>query len=110
MYSLAAPLAGRFDVVAPSAFMVGASVADNDPHLALPDRPGDPVARLYCRVDDAERARFDQQFPPQHPGQIGYATVRLWPRAWALLGILGLVAAVAAAVRARPRAGTVADR
>lgn len=101
VYSLASPLATPFDVVAPDGLVVGASRADTDPHLALAGVPGDPVARLYCQVADSERARFDQQFPPLHPSQLGYDTVRFWPRAWAGLGILGLLAAIGAALRPR---------
>ncbi len=108
VYSLAAPLPVPFDVVAPEPFLVGARRDDTDPHLALRNAPGDPVARLYCQVEDSERARFDQQFPPLHPSQLGYDTLRLWPRAWAGLGLVGLVAAVGNAMR--PRAGKVADR
>ena len=74
-------------------------MADIDSHLSLPDRPGDPVARLYCRVDNAERVRFEQLFPPQHPRQIGYSAIQAWPRVWAFLGFLGLLVSVAAAVR-----------
>ncbi len=111
VYLLATPLSGRFDVVAPGPFMVGASVADTDSRLSLPDRPGDPVARLYCRVDNAERVRFEQQFPPQHPSQIGYSAIQAWPRVWAFLGFLGLLVSVAAAVRPlRPTRRKVADR
>ncbi|HEX7276334.1 MAG TPA: glycosyltransferase family 39 protein [Acidimicrobiales bacterium] len=102
VYSLAAPLRVPFAVVAPEPFLVGASRADTDPHLALPGGTGDPVARLYCQVDDPERARFDQQFPPLHPRQIGYSAVQAWPRAWAGLGMVGLAAAVGNALR-RPR-------
>ncbi len=106
VYTLASPLTAPFEVVAPTgALVVGASRADTDPHLALVGTAGDPVARLYCQVRDSERARFDQQYPPLHPSQVGYDTVRLWPRAWAVLGILGLVATAGAAVRA-----TVSDR
>ena len=102
VYSLAAPLSGRFDVVAPEGFLVGSSVADTDPHLAFPSASGDPVARIYCQVADSERQRFQQQFPPLHPSQLTYDGVRLWPRVWAGLGIVGLVAAVGFALR-RPR-------
>jgi hypothetical protein len=110
VYSLATPLSAPFDVVAPESFMVGASLADTDSHLALSAGTGDPVARLYCRVDDAERVRFDQQFPPLHPRQIGYSTVRLWPRAWAVLGILGLLVSVASALRPPRPTRKAADR
>ncbi len=101
VYSLPSPLAAPFDVVAPEGLVVGTSLADTEPRLALADGPGDPVARLYCQVPDSVRARFDQQFPPLHPSQLGYDTVRLWPRAWAALGVLGLLAAVGAALRPR---------
>ncbi len=99
VYPLASPLAGPFEVVAAEPFLVGTSLADATPHLALPDGPGDPMVRLYCQVPDSERVRFEQQFPPQHPGWMSYSAVRLWPRLWAGLGILGLVAAIGAALR-----------
>jgi hypothetical protein len=101
VYRLGAPLAAPFDVVADVPFAVGASVENTDPHLAFPGTGGDPVARLYCQVADSERARFEQQFPPLHPSQLNYTSVRLWPRVWAVLGILGLVATIGAAVRRR---------
>jgi hypothetical protein len=101
VYRLGAPLAAPFEVVADAPFAVGASVENTDPHLAFPGTGGDPVARLYCQVADSERARFEQQFPPLHPSQLSYTSVRLWPRAWAVLGILGLLATIGAAVRRR---------
>jgi len=105
VYRLEEPLSGRFDVVTAAPFLVGASATDRDPHLALRDDPGrDPVARLYCRVADGERARFEQQFPPLHPRQVDYSLVRLWPRVWAGLGGLGLLIALVAAVRPRKKA------
>ena len=70
VYRLESPLAGPFEVVAPEPFLVGASLADVSPHLALPEGPRDPMVRLYCQVPDSERARFEQQFPPQHPGWV----------------------------------------
>lgn len=105
VYTLASPRSGPFDVVAPVPFLVGTSVRDTSPHLALAGATGDPTARLYCQVEDSERVRFEQQFPPLHPSQLDYGSVRLWPRAWAWLGTGLVLAAVGSALAPGGRRG-----
>lgn len=97
VYALASPVAAPFEVDV-GGRAVSVSADDRDPHLALPGEPGDPVARLFCEVDDPREARFQQQFTPDHPRWITFGHVRGWPRAWAWTGRLGLVAVATLAV------------
>lgn len=77
------------------------SDADAEPSLALEGEQGDPVARVYCDVADADDVRFAQLFWPQHP-DLPHDVVTGWPRRWAtamwLVAALTAAASLAAAV------------
>ena len=111
VYALPAPTSAPFEVVLGGA-AVSASADDRDARLALPGQPGDPVARVFCAVDDPKAFRFAQQFPPDHPSWIGYEGVKAWPTAWAWLarGALLAVPFLLLRDRRRHRAAGTADR
>lgn len=97
VYTLSPPVDGPF-VVELAGAPVSASRHDLEPRLSLPGEPGDPVARIFCPVDDPEEARFDQQFSPDHPSWIRLGHVLGWPVWWTWAGRAALVAAAVAAL------------
>lgn len=103
VYALPAAVGGRF-VVDLGGVAVSASAGDRDRHLSMPGAPGDPVARIFCPVDDPEETRFRQQFAPDHPSWITLGQVTGWPAAWAWIGRLGFVVLAGLAVREARRA------
>ena len=103
VYTLPTPLAAPFSVQLGDDLTVSASATDRDPYLSLPDRTGDPVARLFCPVDHPEEARFDQQFGADHPSWVTLGMVKGWPRAWSVAGVVALVAVPAVATGRRLR-------
>ena len=107
IYRLPVPIDQPFSL-ATAGLPLAASGDDREPHLALPNEPGDPVARVFCPVADPKRYRFAQRFPPDHPSWITYDQLRAWPVAWAWaarLAVLGLAAAFVVDLRRRRRAG-----
>ena len=102
VYTLPAPLTEPFELVL-GGVPVSASADDRDPHLALPGEPGDPVARIFCRVEHPDEVRFRQQFTPDHPSWIRLAHVTGWPTAWAWIGRAAFVALVGCALHDRRR-------
>ena len=90
VYTLPAPLDQPFDLQLGGA-PVSASANDLDARLALAGEPGDPVARIFCRVDDPEEARFAQLFTPDHPSWIRLGQVIGWADAWVWIGRAGLL-------------------
>lgn len=105
VYTLPAPVTEPFEVDLGGA-PISASAGDLDPHLSLPGEPGDPVARVFCPVDDPRRKRFAQQFSPDHPSWIRHGQVLAWPTVWAWLGgmvVIGLVIAAMVDRRVRGR-------
>ena len=98
VYTLPTPLAAPFAVRLDGA-AVSASAADRDRHLAIAGEPGDPVARVFCPVDDPEATRFAQQFSPDHPSWLRMGHVTGWPSAWAWAARAGLLASVLFALR-----------
>lgn len=110
VYTLAAPVDEPFELVL-GGIPVSASADDRDPYLSLAGEPGDPVARIFCEVDDPVETRFAQQFTPDHPSWIRLGHVTGWPTAWVWIGRLGLVAvAVGALLERRRRARERAQR
>ena len=107
VYTLPAPLDQPFDLLL-GGTPVSASADDRDPHLSMPGEPGDPVARIFCRVEHPEEMRFAQLFTPDHPSWIRLGHVTAWPTVWAWIGRLGLLAVVGGALidrRGRARTG-----
>ena len=90
VYTLPAPESRPFEVVL-GGLPVSASAHDRDAHVSLPGEPGDPVARIFCRVDEPEEVRFGEQFTPDHPSWIRLGYVTGWPTAWAWIGRAGFV-------------------
>lgn len=64
---------------------------------------GAPLAQIQCRRPDPQASRFSQQYRPGHPFPITYGGVLAYARAWQLIGVLLLAAAVAGALRAGRR-------
>lgn len=95
-------LARPFEVVV-AAPGIAVAAADREPDLSLVGRPGDPVARLYCRSADPRAARFAQTHGPQHP-DLALHVAEGWPVGWAAAGWAALTCALAA-VALRARAG-----
>ena len=102
VYTLPAPVSGRLDVGL-SGLQISASTGERERRLSLAGETGDPVARVFCPVDDPEEARFRQQFSPDHPSWITLGQVRAWPRAWVWSGWLALTTAAAVPIVARVR-------
>ena len=90
VYDLPAPVGGPFTVDL-AGVPTSASAGDRHPNLVLTGQPGDPVARVFCHVDDAGAFRFSQLFRPEHPDFIRYGHLSAWPTAWAWLARLSLV-------------------
>lgn len=89
VYTLPEPTTLPFEVIVGGA-PLSVSAAERDPNLELVGQPGDPVARVFCPVDDAKAFRYAQMFPPDHPSWIGYRGVKAWPTAWAWVARLAL--------------------
>jgi 4-amino-4-deoxy-L-arabinose transferase-like glycosyltransferase len=87
-------LAETFTVTAAGSPYASVSDADREPSLAFDGEQGDPVARVYCAVPDADDVRFAQLFV-QHP-PLSHDVVTGWPRGWSTAS--WLVAALVAAV------------
>jgi len=86
-----------FTLRAPADRLASLADADRDPALALEGEDGDPVARVYCAVQDADDVRFAQLFSPQHP-DLSHDAVRGWPRGWANAGWMGAALTAAGAI------------
>jgi hypothetical protein len=54
----------------------------------------EPVARLYCPVDDAAEQRFSQLYGPHHPAGVTYGAMRAWPTLWAGAAWLAVTVAI----------------
>ena len=104
VYTLDSATSSPFEVPLGGA-AVAASADDRDARLELAGQPGDPVARVFCRVDDPEAFRFAQLFRPDHPSWIGYRAVKAWPTAWAWTARLALLALVLFVLADRRRGG-----
>ncbi len=109
-------LAETFTVTAAGAPYASVSDADREPSLALDGEQGDPVARVYCAVADADDVRFAQLFV-QHP-PLSHDVVTGWPRGWstaswlvaALTAAVAMAAAVLGASPPPARSGVTAGR
>lgn len=102
VYDLPVPLDGPFTIDL-AGVPISASAEDRDPNLVLAGQPGDPVARLFCKIDDAKASRFAQRFTPDHPAFIRYGQVLAWPSGWAWAARLAMVGLLVAYRRHRRR-------
>lgn len=103
VYDLPVPVDGPFTIDL-GGVPVSASADDLDPNLVLTGQPGDPVARVFCQVDDAKSFRFAQRFTPDHPAFIRYGQVLAWPTGWAWAARIAIVGLLVAYRRHRRRA------
>jgi len=105
LYQLERPVDGAFELRLPPT-EIGSAETPQGSGLSFVDRPGEPVARLYCAVADPLGLRFSQLYGPNHPPGISYGHVRAWPAFWAVLGwfLVAAAAATSATRSARRRA------
>lgn len=101
VYELDTPVEGALRVGIPAGTRVGTSATEREARLALVGAPGDPVARVYCPVADAEDLRYEQRFDAQHASVLSRTMVRGWPRFWTAAAVVATGWAVVAARRGR---------
>jgi hypothetical protein len=93
--------ADKVSIELPAGARVGRSRLVRSRAVAFTELPGSPAARLYCRVGDPEEVRFRELFPPQHLSGATLDRLRLWPRLWQVLALVGVAISVVVSVRAR---------
>ena len=92
VYTLPTPVSGSLRVRLPDSVGILAARDDRNSHIAFVGRPGDPVARVYCLVDDPKSVRFQQRFAPFHADFLTRRRVLAWLKATEAMG-WGLVLA-----------------
>lgn len=98
LYTLQEPLSTAFQIHLPEGTSVGSSRLDREPSVRFADRPGDPMALLYCKSANAKAERFEQRYGPQHPEAITYDRILIWTHAWAWAARLAFGVAVVTAI------------
>lgn len=89
----------RFVLDLPDDLTIAASGIDRSPAFGFADHPGDPVAQVFCAVDEPQATRFDQRFDPQHPAFLDHGHVWAWFDAWRGIGVLAAALTVVWASR-----------
>jgi hypothetical protein len=92
IYTLPTPVAGS--LILEPVTQIGYTPNRDNTSVSVSGLPGDPVARLYCAVENPQEVRFKQLYEPNHPN-LSRSALRAWPTVWYWIGWITLAASIA---------------